>query len=98
MTDDELNAIRKNADKAGLNVSRYARQRMLIQPVTTALPEDYYRLRADISGLCNNVNQIARAVNTRAREPTKAAEETALYARRAYDLVNEIRERIGHGV
>ena len=71
---------------------------MLLQPITPVLPSEIYQLKVDVSGLCNNVNQIARAVNTKAREPTKAAEEAVLYARRAYDLVAQIQVSVSHGV
>ncbi|MBQ9740546.1 MAG: plasmid mobilization relaxosome protein MobC [Kiritimatiellae bacterium] len=51
-----------------------------------------------MSGLCNNVNQIARAVNTMAREPTRAADDAVQLSRRAYQSVERIRELIAHGV
>lgn len=98
MTDSELTTIQKNATAACLSLSQFVRQRMMLQPITPVLPSEIYQLKADISGLCNNVNQIARAVNTKAREPTKAAEEAVLYARRAYNLVRQMQERFGHGV
>ncbi len=71
---------------------------MMLQPVAPAIPAEVHQLKADLSGLCNNVNQIARAVNAKAREPTKAMEEAALCVRRIYELVNEVREMIAHGV
>ena len=98
VTDHELTTIRANAAATGLTLSRYARQRMLLQPVTPTIPAEVQQLRADVSGLCNNVNQIARAVNTMAREPTKAADDAVQLSRRAYQSVERIRELIAHGV
>ena len=98
VTDGELTMIRANAAAAGLSLSQYARQRMLLQPVTPTIPAEVQQLRADVSGLCNNVNQIARAVNAMAREPTKAAEEAMQLSRRAYQSVEHIRELIARGV
>jgi len=71
---------------------------MMLQPVAPAIPAEVHQLKADLSGLCNNVNQIARAVNAKAREPTKAMKEAVLLARQAYQCVEEIREMIVHGV
>ena len=98
VTDHELMTIRANAAAAGLSISRYARQRMLLQPIAPTIPAEVQQLRADISGLCNNVNQIARAVNTMAKEPTRAAEEAVQISRRAYQSVEHIRELIARGV
>ena len=71
---------------------------MMLQPVAPAIPAEFHQLKADVSGLCNNVNQIARAVNAKAREPTKAMEEAVLIARQAYQCVEQIQEMIAHGV
>lgn len=98
VTDHELTTIRANAAVAGLTLSRYARQRMLLQPIAPTIPAEVQQLRADVSGLCNNVNQIARAVNAMAREPTRAVEEAVQLSRRAYQSVERIREMIAHGV
>lgn len=98
VTDHELATIQANAAATGLSLSRYARQRMLLQPITPAIPAEVQQLRADVSGLCNNVNQIARAVNATAREPTRATEEAVLLSRRAYQSVERIREMIARGV
>lgn len=97
-TDHELMTIRANAAAAGLSLSRYARQRMLLQPVAPTIPAEVQQLKADVSGLCNNVNQIARAVNVMAREPTKAAEEALQLSLQAYRSVEHIRELIARGV
>ena len=98
VTDHELTTIRANAAATGLTLSRYARQRMLLQPITPTIPAEIQQLKADVSGLCNNVNQIARAVNTMAREPTRAADDAVQLSRRAYQSVERIRELIAHGV
>ena len=98
VTDGELTSIRANATAAGLSLSRYARQRVLLQPVVPTIPAEVQQLRADVSGLCNNVNQIARAVNAMTSEPTKAAEEATQLSRRAYQSVEYIREMIARGV
>ena len=98
VTDSELAAIRANAATAGLTLSRYARQRMLLQPIIPTIPAEVQQLRADVTGLCNNINQIARAVNAMAREPAKAAEEAVLLSRQAYQSVEQIRELIARGV
>ena len=98
VTDQELTTIRANAAAAGLTFSQYARQRMLLQPITPTIPAEIHQLKADVSGLCNNVNQIARAVNAMAREPTRAAEEAVQLSRSAYQSVEHIREMIAHGV
>lgn len=98
VTDNELTTIRANAAATGLSLSRYARQRMLLQPVAPTIPAEVQQLGTDVSGLCNNVNQIARAVNAMAREPTKAAEEAVLLSRRTYQSVEHIREMITRGV
>lgn len=84
---EELAEIQTHVASAHLSFSSYARQRLLLQPVSTHPPEELHRLRRDLAGLCNNVNQIARSVHTNAREPCKAAEEAARYAREAYDLM-----------
>ena len=98
VTDSELAAIRANAATAGLTLSRYARQRMLLQPIIPTIPAEVQQLRADLTGLCNNINQIARAVNAMAREPTKAAEEAMLLSRQTYQSVEQIRELTARGV
>lgn len=98
VTESELTMIRANAAATGLTLSRYARQRMLLQPITPTIPAEIQQLKADVSGLCNNVNQIARAVNTMAREPTRAADDAVQLSCRAYQSVERIRELIAHGV
>ena len=84
---EELAEIHSHAARAGLSLSRYARKRLLLQPVPALPPDEVHQLRRDLAGLCNNVNQIARAVHTQARDPCKAADEAMRYAREAYDLV-----------
>lgn len=75
ISSEEFNEIQNHAASARLSFSGYARQRLLLQPVSTHPPEELHRLRRDLAGLLNNVNQIARAVHTHVREPCKAAEE-----------------------
>ena len=71
---------------------------MLLQPIAPAIPAEFHHLKADVSGLCNNVNQIVRAVNATAREPNKASEEAMLLSRRAYQSVERIRELMARGI
>jgi hypothetical protein len=84
---EELVEIHSHALHAGLSFSRYARKRLLLQPVPAQSPDEVHHLRRDLAGLLSNVNQIARAVHTQARDPCKAADEAMRYAREAYDLM-----------
>lgn len=48
--------------------------------------------------MCNNVNQVARAVHTKARDPVKAAEDAVLYAGYAYAMMIKIEKMLTNGV
>ena len=85
----EVEAIRRYAERAGLTVSQYARKRLLMEPVVAALPEGFNELRRDIAGLCNNVNQIARAVHMNARDASRAASDARRYAGEVYQMLTE---------
>lgn len=98
VNENELKQIHRNAQSAGLSLSRYARQRMLLQPVSCTLPPEFHQLRAELSGMCNNVNQVARAVHTKARDPVKAAEDAVLYAGYAYAMMIKIEKMLTNGV
>ena len=98
VNENEFNQIARNAESAGLSISRYVRQRMLFQPVSGTLPPEFHQLRAELSGLCNHVNQIARAVHTKARVPVKAADDAVLYAGHAYAMIIKMQKLIEYGV
>lgn len=98
VNENELRQINRNAQTAELSLSRYARQRMLLQPVSCTLPPEFHQLRAELSGLYNNVNQIARAVHTKARDPVKAADDAVLYAGYAYATMIRIEKMLTNGV
>ena len=87
LSDEELQQIRKASQEAGLSMSSFARKCLLGQRVTARLPEGYLAFRRDIAGLCNNVNQIAHAVNSKSRESVPAALEARALAQRIYDLM-----------
>ena len=59
------------------------------EPVAAALPEGFNELRRDIAGLCNNVNQIARAVHMNARDAFRAASDARRYAGEVYQMLTE---------
>ena len=89
ISSDELNQVVDNAQSAGLSLSAYARMRMLNRPVQTRPPDEYRAILRNISGLCNNVNQIARAVHMQCVHPVRAAEEAKRIAQEIYTVVKE---------
>lgn len=87
LNDEELDQIRKSSRDAGLSMSAFARKRLMGEKVSARFSEDYLSLRRDISGLCNNVNQIARAVNGKCLAPLPAAEEARVLVQNIYNLM-----------
>lgn len=87
ISSDELERAKVYAIRAGLTLSNYARNRLLQEPVAVQIPEEFHRLRRDISGLCTNVNQIAHAVNASLAKPTEAAIQARRLAQQTYEIV-----------
>jgi len=90
VTENEIERIKRYADKAGMTVSVYARKCLLKEPVAAHPPEEYFALRRDISGLCTNINQIAHAVNSGIEPPNRAAGEAKRIASQIYDFIKEM--------
>lgn len=87
---EEVEWIREYAAKAGLTVSEYARKRMMQEPVIEAIPEKVVQMKRDVAGLCNNVNQIARAVYMKTQDPYKAAQDAKWYASQIYAMFKRL--------
>ena len=90
VSDMELARIRQMTEETGLTMSAFVRKRALGEPIIARLHVDYLALRRDIAGLCNNVNQIAYAVNSRVKQPGPAAEEAREMAQKTYNLVKGV--------
>lgn len=64
VTEEEAAEIRRKADAAGMNVSRFLRTSAVKSQVVLYNTNDIYGLRSDIKRIGNNINQIAMVVNS----------------------------------
>ena len=63
VTPEELEAIRKNQDKAGLRLSEYARRLLMGEVVVAAPPADLNILIREIKRVGSNLNQVLRKLS-----------------------------------
>lgn len=60
---NDYEAIRKNAAKAGLSISEYARRAMAGEVIVEAPPADYYQLILLMKRAGGNINTLLRKLN-----------------------------------
>ena len=63
VTPEELEAIRKNQDKAGLRLSEYARRLLMGEVVVAAPPADLNILIREIKRVGSNLHQVLQKLN-----------------------------------
>ena len=63
-TEEEAAEIRRKANAAGMTVSRFLRTAAVNSQVVLYNTADIFGLRSDLKRIGNNINQIAKAVNT----------------------------------
>lgn len=63
VTPEELEAIRKNQDKAGLRLSEYARRLLMGEVVVAAPPTDLNILIREIKRVGSNLHQVLQKLN-----------------------------------
>ena len=60
---EELEAIKKNQDKAGLRLSEYARRLLMGEVVVAAPPADLNYLIRELKRIGSNLNQLLKKLN-----------------------------------
>lgn len=60
---EDYESIRKNASKAGLSISEYARRAMVGEVIVEAPPADYYQLISLMKRAGGNINTLLRKLN-----------------------------------
>ncbi len=63
VSQDELDTIKKNQDKAGLRLSEYARRLLMGEIVVAAPPADLYDLIRELKRIGSNLNQLLKKLN-----------------------------------
>ncbi len=63
VSQDELDAIKKNQDKAGLRLSEYARRLLMGEVVVAAPPADLNHLIRELKRIGSNLNQLLKKLN-----------------------------------
>ena len=63
VSQDELDAIKKNQDKAGLRLSEYARRMLMNEVVVAAPPADLNYLIREVKRVGSNLNQVLKKLN-----------------------------------
>lgn len=63
-TEEEAAEIRRKANAAGMNVSRFLRTAAVNSQVVLYNTADIFGLRSDLKRIGNNINQIAMVVNS----------------------------------
>lgn len=63
VTQTELDAIKKNQDKAGLRLSEYARRLLMGEIVVAAPPADLNYLIRELKRIGSNLNQLLKKLN-----------------------------------
>ena len=86
LTENEYQALRKNAKKCGLTRSAYLRRLIMGTPVKACQAKEIRDLYAEINKIGSNVNQIARSVNMGIATP-ETAEKSLFLLQRIYDLM-----------
>lgn len=81
ISSEDKKLIEKKAEETGLSVSQYFRKMALEGSILKVEPED----KKTLTGIANNLNQIARIANTTGVVPYKEVEENLT------NLIKEIR-------
>ncbi|MDH6313003.1 hypothetical protein M2137_001790 [Parabacteroides sp. PFB2-10] len=79
LTEDDFNSVKEKAEKLGMKATQYVREMTLKGCVKSRFTIEELDLMRKLSGIANNMNQIARKVN----------------AHGLYDAVGEVFELIG---
>ena len=64
LTEEDFSSVKEKAEKLGMKATQYAREMTLKGKVKSRLTLEELDLIRKISGMANNLNQIARKINT----------------------------------
>ena len=64
LNNEEYNVLQQDVRRTGLTQSKYLRMLIMKRPVRERLPIDYYHMLTGLSRIGNNLNQIARRINS----------------------------------
>jgi len=71
LTEEDLKKVRERAEKLGLKVTQYARQMVLNGRVKSRFTLEELDLIRKLSGMANNLNQIAKKANQAGFKPAE---------------------------
>ena len=89
LDEKEKERLERDAKRCGLTRTAYLRRLIAGQQVRERPAEEIRQLRAEIHQIGNNINQIARSVNTGTANPEDAKNGLTMLEK-VYDLMYEI--------
>ena len=89
MTEQEYRHLKKQAEKAGLGIDPFIRNLVAGVEIKPRPPEKYAALLRELSGIGNNINQLAYCANARGSAREEEIEKAAELAREAWRAVKD---------
>ena len=88
LDEKEKAILDRKCKKVGCNYSVFLRNCILNKEIKEQKPADYFKLYREINAIGNNINQVARAVNSDIANPSDV-----IYLKQKMDEVYEILEK-----
>jgi len=89
MTEQEYLHLKKQAECAGLGVDPFIRNLVSGTEIKPRPPEEYAALLRELSGIGNNINQLAHWANARGSAREEELQKTAELVREAWRAVKD---------
>ena len=89
MTEQEYQHLKKQAERAGLGVDPFIRNLVAGTEIKPRPPEEYAALLRELSGIGNNINQLAHWANARGSAREEEIAKAAELAREAWRKVKD---------
>jgi len=92
LTQQQYNVLRKNCQKAGLTMREYLARLIMGTPVRARPSGEIRELRVEVHRIGNNINQIARGVNSGQITP-ELAQKALFLLGKVYEMMYQIAKR-----
>ena len=89
MTEQEYLHLKKQAERAGLGVDPFIRNLVAGMEIKPRPPEEYAALLCELSGIGNNINQLAHWANARGSAREEELQKAAELAQEAWRKVKD---------
>lgn len=93
LREDEHQKMLEDVKKSGLTKSTYIRKLIKGEKIRVRPAAEISKLYTEVNRIGNNINQIARSVNSGMASPETAAEQALFLLRKVYDLMEKVADQ-----